>query len=343
MMYIKRYTVAALLLIGMVGGYVYVYVTKDTYSLNFFGINLPSMHIALWIIVPLGLLYVATILHMAFYGILNSLGNKKYEKDYDKVLDLIVDAYLGKKDRKHEFKTPTFSLLGRVLDNSTIFPNGQITFRYDNAQTKKIAEVLDIIDDIKAGKVVDLRPFNLQPENELVLQNNRNKYKTGEVPADVLLANSTNYDDDLRREVYADLVKTTSVSAIEKYKMLMTKDSLFTILSRINADKETIELPNETILSFMKIVDLDKNDYVDISKLLSNSNMIPDQRLKLFELLLEENDEVTSAYLYTLFDLEMNSATDEILENSQPDEYVNFKAYRALKDCNKNFSIDLFI
>jgi len=34
---------------------------------------------------------------------------------------------------------------------------------------------------------------------------------------------------------------------------------------------------------------------------------------------------------------------DEILENSQDDEYVNFKAYRALKACNKNFNINLFV
>ena len=342
-MYIKRYTIAAFLLIAMVGAYVYMYVTKDTTTLDLFGIPLPNLEIAIWVIVPMGILYIASVLHMAFYGILGSIRNKKYEKDYAKVLDLIVDAYLGKKDRNHEFKTPTFSLLGKVLDNSTIFPNGKITFAYDNDTTKKISEVLTIIDDIRNGKVVDLKPFNLLPDNELVLQNNRNKYKTGEVPADVLLANSTQYDDALRKEVFVDLAKTTSATAIEKYKTLMTKDSLYVILARVNAEENTLELSNETILSYIKLVELTKDDYLEMSKLLSDGAMIPDQRMKLFEILAEDNDDVMPAYLYTLFDLEMISATDEILHNSQPDEYVKFKAYRALKDCNQNYSIDLFI
>ena len=57
----------------------------------------------------------------------------------------------------------------------------------------------------------------------------------------------------------------------------------------------------------------------------------------------EDSEVATPAYLYTLFDLEMLAPAEEILENSQPDEFIYFKAYKALKDCNQNFSIDLFI
>jgi hypothetical protein len=334
---------AALLLIGMVGAYTYMYVTKDKTALDLFGIPLPAQYIALWVVVPMVLLYLATFLHMAFYGLLNGMKFKKYEKDYDKLFDLILDSYLGKKDGKYEFKTSPYALLGRILQNSTIFPNGMISFREDNNKTKKAFEILEVIEDIKAGKVADLRPYNLPADNELVLQNNRNKYKTGEIAADVLLANSTNYDDDLRKEVYADLVKTTSLNAIEKYKTLITKESLFTILSRVNAEENTLELTNEFIISLMSMLKLTKDDYIEISKLLSNGNMTPDQRLKLFESLIENDDAAMYAYIYTLFDLEMISATDEILNNSQDDEFIKFKAYRALKDCDKNFSIDLFI
>ena len=49
------------------------------------------------------------------------------------------------------------------------------------------------------------------------------------------------------------------------------------------------------------------------------------------------------AYLFTLFDLEMISLADEILQNAHPDEFENFRAYRALKECGKNYSIYLFV
>ena len=71
--------------------------------------------------------------------------------------------------------------------------------------------------------------------------------------------------------------------------------------------------------------------------------MIPEQRMKLFEILSDENEDAMDAYLYTLYDLEMIAPANAILDNSQSDEYQNFKAYRALKECGKNFSIDMFV
>ena len=339
----KRYSIAAFALMALVGGYVYFYVSQDTTTIDFFGIPLPSFSIALWVVVPLFLLYIASVLHISFYSFLGSMNVRKYEKDYDKVLDLIVDAYLGKKDREHHFKTPPYNLLGRLLDNSTIFPNNNITFQFDSEKTQKMSEVLKVIEDIKNGEVVDLKSYDLQIDNPLVVQNERNRYKSGELTAESLLANSTKYDATLTKEVYSDFVKTTSLTNIEKYKALMTKEALNNILSRVNADDFTLEIPNETILVFMSALEFTKKEYIKISSHLSQSNMIPEQRIRLFETLSDEKEEAVDAYLYTLFDLEMITAVDEILDISQPDEYQNFKAYRALKECNKNFSIEIFV
>jgi hypothetical protein len=89
-------------------------------------------------------------------------------------------------------------------------------------------------------------------------------------------------------------------------------------------------------------LELHEKDYIDISNALS-TNMLPEQRIKLFETLMDLKDEVTSAYLYTLFDLEMLEPANAILDNSQNDEYLKFKAYRDLKALNKNYNIDLFV
>ena len=89
-------------------------------------------------------------------------------------------------------------------------------------------------------------------------------------------------------------------------------------------------------------LNLDSVDNIKISEKLS-LGMIPEQRIKLFETLSDSNDEAMDAYLFTLYDLEMMAPADAILEISQSDEYLNFKAYRALKECNKNFNIKLFV
>lgn len=114
------------------------------------------------------------------------------------------------------------------------------------------------------------------------------------------------------------------------------------VLSRVNADENPLEISNEVLITLINALELDTKELISISTALSTT-MIPEQRIKLFETLSEQREDAIEAYLFTLFDLEMLSPADEILENSQANEYQNFKAYRALKECGKNFNINLFI
>ncbi len=338
-MYIKRYTIATIIFVILLGWYVYAFITQDSFAIDFFGIPLPSLSIALWVVIPVVLLYIASVLHISFYSLMGSFKLRKYEKDYEKLLESIIDAYLGKNNRNHMFKTPRYKLLGSLIDNSKLFLNQ--TFE-PNTSNEKLNGVIKLIEDIKKGEVVDLKKYSLEAENTLVMQNNRNRYKKGEISAEDILSNATKYARSLCEEVYADFVKTSPLYAIEKYKESLTKESLFSILSRVNASENTLEVSNEALISLFNCVELDTKDYVKISIALSKQ-MIPEQRIKLFEMLSEDKEEVTDAYLFTLFDLEMLAPADEILENSQPEEYLKFKAYRALKECNKHFNINLFI
>jgi len=339
-MYIKRYTIAAFILMALVGAFVYTYVTPDTTTIDFFGIPLPALSIAIWVVVPLFVLYVASVLHFSFYGFLGSMNLRKYDKDYEKIIDSIVEAYLGKKSRSHTFKTERYTLLGTLLENTTLFPMGNIIGKTSN---EKIDDVLGLIEDIKAGKVVELKQFNLRIENDLIIQNERNRYKSGELTAENLLANSTKYADILKQEVYADFVKKASLSNIQKYQVLLTKEALYSIIARVNADSFTLEFSSEELVGLMDKLELNEEDYITLSRIISHSEMIPEHRMKLFEILSEKNEDATAAYLYTLFDLEVLDSVDHILDNSQTDEFQKFKAYRELKACNKHFSIELFV
>ncbi len=339
-MYIKRYTIAALVWMGLVGWYVYAYVTQESMSIDLFGIPMPSLSIALWIIIPIFILYLASVAHMTFYSIIGNFRLRKYEKDYEKLINAVIDAYLGKKERNYTFKTDRYTLLGTLLQNSEMHPVGEIIGKINN---EKIEKVLRIIQDVKNGEVADLKPYNLPSDNELVIQNERNRYKKGQISAENILANCTKYDDSICKEVYVDYVKTAPLSGIEKYKTFLTKEALHVILSRINADENILKISNEVLIDLFKKLDLSKKDYIEISSILSKGGMIPEQRIKLFETLSEEDEDAVDAYLYTLYDLEMIAPANAILDNSQPDEYQNFKAYRALKECGKNFSIDMFL
>ena len=341
-MHIKRYSIAAFVLMALVGWYVYAYLTHGTIVIDFFGIPLPSLSIALLVIVPVFVLYVASVVHMSFYSMLANLKIRRTEKDYEKLFNSIIDAYLGKVNRKHNLKTAPFTLFGNLLDHSTVFPNGKIELDSDDEKTKKINNVLESIEKIKNGEVVDLKSHSLLPINPLVVQNNRNMYKKGDISSEDILSNAKKYTPSLCEEVYSDFVKKASVANINKYKEFLTKDALFIILSRVNADENTLEISNEALQELCSKLELNKEDYMKISKITSSS-MIPDQRIKLFETISNEKEEAMDAYLYTLLDLEMLEPAYAILEISQPDEFQNFKAYRTLKECNQPFNLELFI
>ncbi|MCW8894487.1 MAG: hypothetical protein OQK48_04110 [Sulfurimonas sp.] len=338
-MHIKRYTIAALALIVLIGWYVYAFVTQESISIELFGIALPSLSIAMWVVLPLILLYAASVIHMSFYSFLGSLKLRKYEKDYEKIVDSMVDAYLGKENRSHTFKTDRYKLLGALVDNATIFPVGEFDADINN---KKISEVLELINKVREGEVVDLKKYSLPSFNQLAIQNERNRYKKGDLTAEDIISHSNKYDESLCKDVYVDFVKEAPLNAIEKYKKYLTKDALFEILSRVNAEKNTLEVSNDALISLFNELDLSSSDYIEASQKLSKG-MIPEQRIKLFETLSNQNENIVEAYLFTLFDLEMLAPTKEILDNSQDNEYIQFKAYSSLRECGKHFDINLFI
>ena len=338
-MYIKRYTIASFILIAFIGWYIFAYITQDSISIDLFGVMLPSLSTALWIVILLVLFYIASVAHMSFYSLLGSFKLRKYEKDYNKLIDTIIEAYLGKEDRSHSFKTPRYKLVGSLIDNSILFPTQKLL---SDTENEKLNSVIKLIQDVKDGGVVDLKKYSLASSNALVIQNERNRYKNGVVKAEDILNNCDKYDASLCEEVFLDIAKKSPLKMIDKYKSFLTKDTLFEILNRVNKKENGLEVSNDILIDLINSLDLDKKDYIEISSALA-LDMVPDQRIKLFETLSEKKEEAMDAYLFTLFDLEMLSPADDILDNTQPDEYLNFKAYRALKECNKNYNIQLFI
>ena len=295
-MYIKRYTVASFILIVLVGWYIYSFVTQDSISIEVLGVSLPSLSIAMWITIPLIILYIASVLHMSFYSLLGSFKLRKYEKDYDKIVDSIVDAYLGKENRSHTFKTDRYKLLGSLVDHATILPDNDFNSDVDS---EKISEVLVLINKIKNGESVELKKFSLPSYNQLSIITSRNKYKNSELSAEDILSDMSKYDDSLGREVFVDFVKDAPLYAIEKYKSSLTKEALFIILARVNADSKTLEISNESLISLFSDLDLDSDDYMKVSQALSHG-MIPELRMNLFETLSADDDTIMEAYLFTL-------------------------------------------
>jgi len=337
-MHIKRYTIAALVLMGLVGWGVYSFISQDITSFDVFGIHLPPMPVALWVVFPMFILFLCTLLHMMFYSLVGSFKLRAYRKDYEKLIGSISDAFLGKVNNDPDYKTERYKLLGTVLGGSKIIPSEKLFVSGND----KIDKTLETLREVENGNVVDLSKYHLLPTNPLVVQNQFNRYKKGDVTAESILSDSKRYTEEHQRVAYNDLIATAKLETLDKYKAFMDKDALCCIVARINAEKNALDISNDQLIELMNEVELKEEDYIEISAILAN-NMIPDQRLKLFEKLSEKETIALSAYIYTLYDVEMIELANEMLDNSQAEDFLKFKAYRALKEANKHFDIKLFV
>ena len=71
------YILASIVLMAMVGVFIYT-INPNDYSNNFFGVYI-SMPVAVWVMLPMFLLMLASLVHMMFYGAKNFFKFKRWE------------------------------------------------------------------------------------------------------------------------------------------------------------------------------------------------------------------------------------------------------------------------
>ena len=337
-MYIKRYSIAALLLIFAIGWFVYGFVSQESIHVSIMGITLPSLPVAIWVALAMLLLFAATLFHMMFYSVVGSIRLRKYEKDYDHLLDAIADALLQKEERRHAFKTERYTVMGELADHVQMLPDEALS----QIGHPKLSGVVQAILQIRNGQSADLKRYNLPPENPLVRQNLVNMLNEGKLEAETVLSKPERYDAALHAMAFNQLCVYAPLHLLEKYRAYMTFTGVLAIVNRINAEENTLSIPNSTLVDFVtRIEGLGSLDYLYVA-ISMGEHMLPEQRIAVFEMLSDADDKALDGYLFTLFDLEMVDKAKELLMITGENEYVLFKAYADLKACNKLYDVKRF-
>ncbi|AFV97262.1 MULTISPECIES: hypothetical protein [unclassified Sulfuricurvum] len=336
-MQLKRYTIASLILMILVGAAVYS-IDNESISFDLLGMHFPNLPVAFWVVVPLIIMYLASLLHMGVYALVGNFKLRRLNKDHEKMIDALRDSLLGVNERNYVYKSDAYKLMGKLIDNALILPYETLR----SVGNEKIDEALELMRDVKEKKKVDIKKFHLSSTTSIAIQNNLNRFERGEMDADSVLSRPDSYGEIVCAKAYASYVKTASVGSVMKFKHLFTKASLIDFVQRINAAENGIQITNEELATIFSSLKLDSNDWIDISAGMSK-NMLPEQRIRLFEVLSENNDEAMEGYLYTLYDLQMIDTANEILNNTSNNDYQIFKAYRDLKRANKHYDIAIFL
>lgn len=336
-MQLKRYTIASLILMILVAAAVYS-IDNGSISFDLLGMHFPNLPVAFWVVVPLAIMYVASLLHMGVFALVGNFKLRRLNKDHEKMVDALRDALLGVGERNNVYKSDAYKLMGKLIDHSVILPFETLR----SVGNEKIDDALQLMRDVKENKKVEIKKFHLASSTSIAIQNNLNRFERGELDADAILSRPDSYGEIVCSKAYQSYVKTASVGSVMKFKHLFTKASLIDFIQRINASENGIQISNEELTALFASIKLQANDWIDISEAMSK-NMLPEQRIRLFEMLSETNDDAMEGYLYTLYDLQMIDTANEILNNTSNNDYQIFKAYRDLKRANKHYDIAIFL
>lgn len=329
----KKYVVFSVIFIIAIYGYVFS-LELGNYKVTLLDISL-ALPVAVWIIVPLVLLFIATIGHIVFYGLLNVFKQRAIDKDHETMINMIKSNLLETNFNKR-FKTKGFKNLSNILNQFQLSVKDK-TF---SSSDEELNNVVAAIQDINAGKHVVNKNLKFSEVSSITNRNLINKVNEQPDFAVDVVKKSENYSDNVVKAAFEKVLEDKSMTTVKKiYKNIKLDKHLAKRLFEKDAANNEFGFTSEEILKIVKDLDYTKEDYMSLAKNYE-SILQPDQIIALFEKLSSELDEATPAYLHVLFEYEMIDKIRDVIAPTADDEYTAFKALLELKDAGKHYDLE---
>jgi hypothetical protein len=335
----KKYFIASILLLAIISGYTYS-LNFGNYTIEIVGLAInQTLPIFIWIIVPALLLFVATIIHMIFYGSKGYFEKKAISKDIDNLQNIIKDRLLNKKSTI-TFKTPALKEVANIL-NQIDFKTTNEPF---NSSIHSISNIVQKITSINKGEYVSSKDLRLDVKSELDNQNLINRIKNDSNFAVEVLKQASKYSPKIIEIAFEIMLDKKSMTTIKKIvpTLTLTNNMAKELLKKDSTASKQFAFTNNEILEYIQNNEFTNKELIQIAKNYKKT-MSPEQLIKLFEDISANNESLNESYLYVLFEYEMIPQIREILINSQKDEFIVHKALLDLKDAGKHYNIDNFI
>ncbi|BFU78004.1 hypothetical protein ALC152_12190 [Arcobacter sp. 15-2] len=332
---LKKYIFGSLLLAIVIFGYTFSIEAGD-YRVQILDFTL-ILPIALWIVLPMVILLVLTILHISFYGLKNFFIVKAFNKDSNSLITLINKRLLNENSNAN-FQNENLKELADVLNQLDV----DVSNTNFSSQNKDISKTVDQKFNIKAGKYVSSKDLKLDLDNPMMIENIKNRIEIDDNFALEVIKNSTKYSQIIIKKAFLKAVETKSMTSIKKVipELKLDNDMVKAVLKKDSEQKIEFAMTNEMILELITKATLSNTDLITIAKNYK-SLMTPEQLIRLFEDIASAKEEYTTSYLYVLAEYEMIDKIRDILVNNSSDEYLPFRALIDLKDAGKHtYSLD---
>ncbi|MBU1667819.1 hypothetical protein KKC13_05320 [bacterium] len=329
------YIIASIILMAIVGIFVYT-INPGNYSYNELGFPI-DMPVAAWMVIPMFLLMLASVVHMMFYGTKNFFKFKKWEKDTNTLDDALYWSLLNE-PKAHKFNLPQLKKTVSLLSVANVKVNGAV-----DDVSEKLRGALSLISEIERGEYVDLKLKKLakvlSKNNPLVIKNLMNRIEKDESFAEEVLQAKDSYDVSVYNLALDKFAKTANFYKARKYSKIFNKENFITLIGRVTREDD-LGLTKNILDEFITALEskLECSDYLKISTI-TTKQLSPDENLALWREYEAKYPKAEIAYLHLLFDYEMIDKAGEYLAEHGIEEFKRFRALYDLKKEHKKYKI----
>ncbi len=253
----KKYFIFSVILIVAIFGFAYG-LELGEYELSLFGYSL-LLPVSVWLILPVSLLAIASILHILWYGIIDYFRKRAMSKDYENLIKMIRLDLL-EKNEEFNFKTTEFKNLSSIISQLKIDVKDNRFLSVDDELNRVVAN----IQDVQSGKYVAEKTFKVEDNSKLFELNILNKVNEQIDFAVDVLKKSENYPLTIVEQAFNNVLKEKSMTTIKKlYKNVKLNKYMARKLFEKDAANNDFGFTHEEIIKIVKDLEYTKDDYLE--------------------------------------------------------------------------------
>lgn len=333
-MRLALYIFVTFALMALIAAFTYT-VNPDHYAIELMGITF-SFPVALWIVLPMLLLFLFTLLHMFIYGLKNYFILKKWQKDASTLEDALYWSLINE-PKEQKYGIDVFRGSALLLGKASL----SITDTVEGL-TPRLTRVVNIIQKIKNGDYVDFKEEKMSkvfnPNNPILAQNYLNRLQTDDKFIEDVLKSSSQYSEIVKAEALDLFARKENFIKARKYVKVFDSKSFFTMLERVTEENK-LELTPEIVSEFVNVLDLGCQDFIKIASV-TKKYFNPEENLTLFRGYQLENPKAQNAYLYLLFEYELLDQVATYLNEQEDNEFIKFRALWDLKQEQTKYKLE---
>lgn len=327
------YSFATLLLMAIVAAVTYT-INSNYYVIELMGINF-NFPVAAWVIFPMFILFVFTLIHMMFYGLKNYFMLKKWQKDTNTLEDALYWSLVNE-PKEQKYAIDSFRNSALLLGKASLAVSDNV-----EGLTPRLSRVVNIIQKIKSGEYVDLKEEKMSKvfhaKNPILIENNLNRLNADEKFVEEVMRSTKEFSAEVHAKALENFAKKAKFEKARKYAKVFDVKNFLVMLKRMSPE-DTLELTPEIVTEFVDALEFGCQDYLEMAKV-TKKYFQPEENLTLFRNFQSQTEKAQNAYLYLLFEYELLDQVARYLEEQDEEEFVKFRALYELKKENHKYQL----